>query len=49
MEVQLQDIASLTITQPRKLLGIAEDKFNPKAQFVELDNLLGVLLDIGTE
>ena len=49
MKVQLQEIAGLTITQPRKLLGIAEEKFNLEAQFIELDNLLGVLLDIGTE
>ncbi len=39
----------MAITQSRELLGIAEEKLNPKAQFIELVNLLGVLLDIGTE
>ena len=39
----------MTVTQSRKLLGIPEEKFNLKAQLVELVNLLGVLLDIGAE
>jgi len=49
VKVQLQDIAGLTITQPRRLFSIPEDKFNRKAQFIKLINLLGVLLDIGAE
>jgi hypothetical protein len=39
----------LTILKPRKLFGIAEDEFNLKAQFVILDDLVGVLPDIGRE
>ena len=39
----------MAIPQSRKLFSIPKDKFNLKAQLVELINLLGVLLDIGAE
>lgn len=38
MEVELFDITRLAITQSSELLGIAKEKFDLKAQFVEASN-----------
>jgi hypothetical protein len=40
MKVKFFDITGLTITQAGILLGIAENKFDLKAQFVETINLV---------
>ena len=49
MERQFLSITSLTILQSSKLLGIAENEFDLKAQLVILHNLRWMLLDVGAE
>ena len=49
VEVQFGDISRLAILQARELLGISEDKLDLKPQWVESEQIVGILLDIGGE